>query len=143
MPWHLLKQRQQGSHENARPRGTTQGEDRGSRLFHVGKLGPIAGELQGVVRLDRAAQIRGPAVIQRPPAIVGLTAAQVRGDLALEHFVDLVHEVHHQHVIGGDAGIRFQIKPPEPLTVLQPEQSLFRPLNGEVCGGGAALKCDP
>ena len=44
---------------------------------HVRRVRVVAGELQRVVGLDRAAQIEVAAVIERPAAVLGLARAQV------------------------------------------------------------------
>ena len=87
-----------------------------------GASGLVAGELQGVVGLDRAADIEVAAVIERPAAVLGLCGAQVAAELRLQRRVDLVQEVHHHDVLGRDGAVGLELEQPVAVGVLPRDQ---------------------
>src|SRR5579862_6622592 len=58
--------------------------------------------------------------------------AQVRRDLGLETGVDLVQEVHHHDVLGGDGAVRLQLETPVALRALPGDQNVARERDGPV-----------
>ena len=77
---------------------------------HVRGVNVVARELQRIVGLDGAAHVQVAAVIQRPAAVLRLMGAQIGRDLRLEHRIDLVQEVHHHDVLGGDGAVRLELE---------------------------------
>ena len=61
-----------------------------------------------------------------------LPRPQVHRDLCLECLVDLVHVVHHQHVLGGDRAVGFQLEAPVTIRVLSGQQCLPSPIDRSV-----------
>src|ERR1700733_241291 len=58
--------------------------------------------------------------------------AQVSRDLGLETGVDLVQEVHHHDVLGGDGAVRLQLETPVALRALPGDQRVARERDGTV-----------
>ena len=101
-------------------------QDGGTRLLHVWRGGVVAGQLQGIVGLDAGAHVEIATIEQRPAAVLALGVAQVVGDLALDHVVDLAEVVLEQDEFRGDRRIRLEIELPMAIRRLAPLQRGLR-----------------
>ena len=103
-----------------------------TRPHHVGSLGAVARELQGKVGLDGAAHVEVAAVVQRPAAMLGLTSAQISRELRFQRSVNLLQEVRHQDILGGNGTVRLQLEQPIALRALQTDQRVARGGDGAI-----------
>ena len=131
-PRDLAKKGEGDAREDIALRGPPARQDGLAGTGHVRLFGQVPGKLQGIVRLDRAAHIEVPAVEQGPTAVPGLVPAQVHGDARLEGPVDLVHEVHHEDVLGRDGAVGLQLIDPVPVRLLVLEERLARARDGRL-----------
>ncbi len=76
-PRQLREQRERDAREHIGPGGAAMLQNRGASARHVRRIRTVAGELQGIVGLDRAADVEFAAVIERPAAVLGLCGAQM------------------------------------------------------------------
>ena len=125
-PRNLPEQRECDAREHVAASRAAALQNRRTRAHHVGGLGAVAGELQGKVGLDAAAHVEVAAVVQRPAAMLGLTSAQISRELWLQRSVNLVQEVRHQDVLGGNGAVRLQLEQPIALRALQTDQRVAR-----------------
>ena len=87
------------------------GEDGLARPYHVRRVGGIADHLQSEITFDAGAHVEGAFVHQRPAAMGALDAAQVIGDLGLQHGVDRLAEIMaQQHIFRRDGAIGFKLE---------------------------------
>ncbi len=101
----------------------------GPGMGHVRRIGGVSGELEGVVGLYRAAEIHLTTGVERPAAVVPLLGANVDGDLALECRIHLVHEVHHEDVLGRDGAVCLELVAPVAFRMLLGPQRFRGPGN--------------
>ena len=91
----------------------------------------ITGNLQCVIRLDRAADVHLSALIQRPAALRLLMGTQVRRESHLEGAASgSPRKVQHQDEFGGDGAVRFELEQPIALRVLRSGQGIAGSGNG-------------
>src|SRR4051794_22385814 len=83
-PWHLREHcKRQPREDVCAGRASTQ-EYRRPRFAHVRRTTNITSQLERVVNLDRATDVRITTVIKRPAAMACLVAAQEGGELLLQ-----------------------------------------------------------
>ena len=121
-PGDLAKQRHGDAGEDIAVGRAAMIEDQVSGARHVLRLGLVAHELERVIGLDGAADIKSAAGIERPAAFVGLLLAQIAGNGLLGLIVDLAREVIHEDVFRGDGAIRLQFIDPVPIRLLFGQQ---------------------
>ena len=125
-PGNLSEQREGDAREHVRARGPAPLEDRRPRPRHVRRLHVVARQFQRIVGLDGATHVEFAAVVQRPPARWLLMGTQVGCDLGLKLGVDLVQEVHHHDVFGGNGAVRLEFEQPIARGVLCGDHRIAR-----------------
>ena len=89
---------------------------------HVGVLGPIAGEPQRDVGLDRGREVAGAAVEVRPRPVVALPRADpCRGALGQRRIAD-AEELAQEQVLGIHRDVGLELPLPPTVRVLQGEE---------------------
>ena len=80
------------------------------KTLHVRRVRIIAGQLEGVVGLDRGAHVEIAVVEQGPAAVLGLNGAKIDGELGFQRVVGLAEKMIQQNVFGGDGGVGLKLK---------------------------------
>src|ERR1700742_4372484 len=87
------------------------------------RLDIVADHLEREIGLHRRADVERAAVIERPAAMVGLDAAQIDADLALELEVRRLGEVmDEEHVFRRDRRVGFELEHPRAARPLTADQ---------------------
>ena len=111
-------------------RRAAMGQDRLARAGQVRGVNIVADHLQGEVGFDSGADIEGPAMEQRPAAVVALDAGQIGPDLPLQfEVIRLAQIVLQQHIFGRDGGVGLKLEHPMAIRPLELEQGLLGPLD--------------
>jgi hypothetical protein len=92
----------------------------------------VARKLERVIGFHRAAHVELAAGVQRPAAVRALMGAQIGGYLGFEHGVDLVQEVHHHDVFGGNRCVGFELEQPVARRRLPGDHRVSRERDGSV-----------
>jgi hypothetical protein len=79
----------------------------------------VTGQLQGEVGFDAGVQLAGAVLVDIPPAVRELPAADVGHALLLEHRIDLPGPVHVGDVIGTKRGIYKELAAPVAVRLLE------------------------
>jgi hypothetical protein len=127
-PRHLAEQGERDTGEHVAARGAAVRQHRLAGAAHVRGFRIVARQLEGVVGLDRGAQVEVAGVEQRPAAVIGLAVAQVVGDLRLHVLGELaVHgaqEVLQHDVFRGDRRVGLELENPVAVVPLAPFERL-------------------
>ena len=141
-PWHLAEEGERNAREDVRARGAPMRQNRRACSRHMRFLRVVADELEGVIGLHRAAQVERAARVERPSA-ADLARAQIAREALLEMGIDFVEVVHHQHVLGGNGAVGFELVAPVPLGLLRGQQCAKRvPCRGIEPAPGALNSAD-
>ncbi len=101
--------------------------DRLARTHHVRGVDGIADHLQREVSLHAGAHVELAVMHQRPAAMGALDAAQIIGDLGLDHGVDGLCEIMTQeNVFGGNRAVGLELEHPMAVRLLDVEDALRR-----------------
>jgi len=98
----------------------------------VGRVGEIAGELQGDVGFDRGVDLGRAALIDGPAAIVELVPADVGGQAGDAGRLSLAENVQVEDVVGFEGGVSFEFADPVAFRGLEREQIARGALDGFV-----------
>ena len=118
-PRHLAEQGERDAGEDIAARGPAMGENGFSRAQHMGGVGGVADQLQGIVGFDAGADVEVAALVERPAAVVGLAPPQIDGDLVVDRLVDLAEEMAEQHIFRGNGRIRLEFEAPMAVLMLR------------------------
>ncbi len=111
-PRNLTEQSERDPREYVGPRRSAALQNGGACPGHVWRVGAVADQFQGEVRLDGAADVQIAAVIQRPAAMIRLSCTQIGGELCLEGRIGLPEVMQHHDVLSGDRAVRFELEGP-------------------------------
>jgi hypothetical protein len=140
-PRHLPEQGKMDPGEHIGARSASPSQNPVARAAHVRCRRIVADKLEREVSPDAGAEVEVAAEIQRPAAVVGLTRAQIGGDLVLQRLIDLGEEMLEEHVIGGNRRVRLELEYPmaiRPLQLFQPAPRILDQVGSQrafmVCG---------
>ena len=111
-------------------------ESRPARSCHVRCARIVARDLEGVIDLDRAAEVEVPTVVERPATVRCLMGAQVDSDFCFEPLINLIHEVHHEDILSWNGAVRLELVAPIARLILLRHQGFPSASDG----GGQALE---
>ncbi len=124
-PRKLAELRQQDAREDIGPRRPAIGQDRRPGLRHMRRIRAVADHFQAEIGFHRRADVERAIMEQRPAAILGLDAAEIGADLALQlRIVRLTQILAQQDVLGRDRRIRLELEHPVPVVALLTHQRL-------------------
>ena len=108
---------------------------------HMRGVRIVADHLQGEIGLHRAAHIEVPSVEERPAPVVGLDAAQINADLALQlRRVGLAQIGAKENIFRRDSGVGLQLEQPMAVSFLARDQGLGRAGDGGFQVGGGVQR---
>src|SRR4051812_28095645 len=144
VPAPLSEQRKPDPGEGARAGDAAAAANEFPRSNEVRRVGAVAGELEREVALDAGREIARGAVIHRPRPVGPLVVADVLRDSSPDLLVAGAEEMGEQQVLRVHGGVRFQLRPPVPVSRLLAGEPSLCAIDDQIQRGtaGKTLGCD-
>ena len=140
LPRELAEQREVELRVGVHARDAAEPQDARAAFVHPWLHGRVAGELQREVGFHAGIHVAGPALVDVPPAVGELPAADVRHAFLLQDRIHLPSPVHVEHVVRAERAIDEELAAPMSVRVLEAEEIRLRAGDGKLEGIGGLPK---
>ena len=136
------EEREQYASEHVGRAGAAACENGFARSLHVRQFWRVSCKLEREIRFHAGAHVEGPAMDQRPSAVLLLQAAEIAGDLRFQRWVGLAQEMQQRDVLRRNGGVGFQLEHPVTIGALTLKQRRSRRLDGTLEARHTSLDMD-